>query len=85
MRSITLSSLTLAALLLAACGATGVDRELAACPTGDLRPLNPTRWHWQGQPGIAAPAQAAAVTTGSGSTTRGGPSTRGTALVRGAE
>lgn len=48
-------ALALFALILSACGATGVHRDLAACPAGDLRPLNPARWHWQGQPGIVAP------------------------------
>jgi hypothetical protein len=74
MRPTTLSGLALAALLLSACGATGVDRELASCPPGDLRPLNSTRWHWQDQPGIAAPTKVAATTIGGGPSTRGGPS-----------
>ncbi len=55
------SALALLALILSACGATGVHRDLAACPAGDLHPLNPGRWHWQGQPGLVAPTGAVAT------------------------
>lgn len=56
MRRYTHLAFALLALGLSACGAKGVDRELAACPPGPMYPLNATRWDWHSQPGVIAAA-----------------------------